>query len=97
MKHFSVIPWVDYSSYGYGTPQAAAGGGTTDQSVVDDAVLFWNPRRPSPTASTSRSASTASTSILAALIGILGTLNKGSDRIQDNSQTFSISFDTRGG
>jgi hypothetical protein len=102
VKHFTVIPWVDYSSYVFGTPKLSSGvsnpaGSTTDPTVSDDARLFWQ-SSPALTYGIDFAVDLFGLNIhLGGLIGILGTLDKGSDRIQDNSHTVSISIDTKGG
>ncbi len=102
VKHFKVIPWVNYSAYSYSTPKVSTGasdpgGDVALQAVTDDAELFWK-SAPAMTYGIDFAVQIFGFDVhMGGLIGILGTLNKGSDRIQDNSQTLSISFDTKGG
>jgi len=107
-QHFTIIPWIDYQENTISAPQASAGStsvGTTsvasataiDPSLTDDMTLFW---KSAPILSYGIDFAVKLDGFeihLGGLIGILGTLNKGSDRIQDNSRTISVSFEAKGG
>ena len=97
VRHFTVIPWVDFSAYKAGKPKSSTGTAVGDPSVSDDAELIWN-SAPPMTYGIDFAVKILGLNVhLGGVIGILGTINKGSDRIQDNSRSVSISFDTRGG
>ncbi len=100
VKRFTVIPWIDYSSYGFSKPKASAGG-TADEAadavVASDAELFWKSAPPLTYGIDFAVRIIGLDVHLGGLMGILGTLNKGSDRIQDHSRSVSVSFDVKGG
>lgn len=100
VKRFTVIPWIDYATNAFDTPAPATGATkstTNDQTVTDDARLFWD-SDPSLRYGIDFAVDIFGVNLhIGGLIGILGTLNKGSDRIYDGSHALSLSFDTKGG
>ena len=97
VKHFTVIPWVDYTYFGFSKPKSSTGATSSDSSVVDDGLLFWKSAPPLTYGIDFAIMLWGIDLHMGGLIGVLGTLDKGSARIQDHSNTVSISFSTKGG
>lgn len=98
VKRFTVIPWFDYSTYAFGEAERSDSGDAPqveDQSVIDDRDLIWGVA-PAFNYGVDFGVDLFGINVrLGGLIGALGNLHKGSDRINDSSHTLSLSFDMR--
>ena len=102
VKRFTVLPWVDYSANFVSQPATAEQSSFHNQSnaydlaLKDDIDLFWH------SAPRLRYGIDLVVNMLGinvhfgGLLGIIGNLNKGAGRIQDNSHYISFSFDIKG-
>ena len=102
VKRFTVMPWVDYSTNFVSQPTTVEQSSFRYQSnpydlaLKDDIDLFWH------SAPRLRYGIDLVVNMLGinvhfgGLLGIIGNLNKGAGRIQDNSRYISFSFDIKG-
>lgn len=98
VKRFTIVPWIDYSTYVFGQPKRSESNGssqTEDESLNDDRELVWS-SAPALTYGIDFGVEIFGVSIrLGGLIGMLGNLHKGNDRVNDSSHNLSLSFDIK--
>ena len=98
VKRFTVIPWADYVTNSYTLPEGtpAVDFVANTQQLRNDAKLIWG-SQPRARYGIDFAVSAWGLNLrLGGLLGILGTLNKGSDRVEDKSRAISLSIDTKG-
>ncbi len=103
LKHFSVIPWLDYSMADTKSAMAAfnskgnAGNAAAQRLFEDDILLFWKPY-PNLRYGIDLSIGVFGLDIrIGSFLGSLARLNASPDYMQDKSFTLSLSFDQKGG
>lgn len=97
-KRFTWIPWIDYARNRAGNPTAsdtqAIQRTISDNALADNQNLYWGITPPLRYGVDFAAQLFGLDIHFGGLLGALGSINKGSDRVLDNSNEFSISLST---